>query len=159
MKLKFVLFLFCSVLLSSCFEYDDVVYQGVEKIKISKPIDGKTSIALNIKLDNPNKFKIKIKPSDMMVYLGGKELGEVHLKETLVLEKRSMKSYPIIIDAKIKDIAKSGLGGLVELATKQTVTIRFKGFVRGSVYGITQKRYVDQTKEIETGQYLRLLGL
>lgn len=159
MKFNFLILAFCSFLLSGCFDYDDVVYQGFENIKISKPVQGQTTISFNIKLDNPNKYKIKIKPSDLTIFLGGQELGEVHLKETLVIDKKSSKSYPLTIDAKIKDIAKSGLGGLIELATKQTVSIRFKGFVRGSVYGVTQKRYVDQTKEIETGQFLRLLGL
>lgn len=159
MKLHFLLLFFVSISLTGCFDYDDVVYQGIENIKMGKPNEGKMTINFNIKLDNPNKYRLKIKPSDLTVFLGGKELGEIHLTETLVIDKRSMKSYPMSIDAKIKDLAKSGLGGLIELATKQTVTLRFKGFVRGSVYGITQKRYVDQTKEIETGQFLRLLGL
>jgi LEA14-like dessication related protein len=159
MKLHFLILFSVSIVLTGCFHYDDVVYQGIENIKISRPNEGKMTINFNIKLDNPNKYRIKIKPSDLTVFLGGKELGEIHLTETLVIDKRSMKSYPMSIDVKVKDLAKSGLGGLIELATKQTVTLRFKGFVRGSVYGITQKRYVDQTKEIETGEFLRLLGL
>jgi LEA14-like dessication related protein len=147
------------MLLSGCMSYDDVVYQGVENVKIGKPKDGFTTISLNIKLDNPNKYNIKIKPSDVTVFLGGKELGDFHLKETVVIKKHSMDSYPIQLDAKIRDLAKSSLGGMIELMTKKNVTLRFKGFVRVSVKGVTQKRYIDQSKEIETNQFLKLIGL
>ena len=159
MRFKWILFFFSSLLLGGCFEYDDVVYQGFSNVKVGKPVDGQTSISFDIQLDNPNNYKIKIKPSDLTVYIGGKELGDIHLTKTVVIQKKSSKSYPLIIDAKLKDIAKAGLGSLVEMATKKTVTIRLKGFVRGSIYGITQKRYVDQSKDIETGQLLQFIGL
>jgi LEA14-like dessication related protein len=146
-------------LLSSCFQYDDVVYQGFDNVKMTKPKDGQMNIKFNLKLDNPNNYKIKIKPSDVTVFVGGKELGQIHLTETLVIDKRSEKSYPLSVDLKLKDLFKSGLGGLFEVITKQTVTLRIKGFVRGSVYGITQKRYIDQSKEMETEQYMKLLGM
>jgi len=145
--------------LTGCFDYDDVVYQGIENVKMGKPKEGKTAISFNIKLDNPNNFNIKIKPSDLTIFLGGKELGDVHLTEKLVIQKYASRSYPISVEARLKDVAKSGLIGVFELATKKTVTVRFKGFVRASVRGITQKRYIDQSKEIETTQLLRLIGL
>lgn len=159
MKIKLFAFIIGAFLLTGCFDYDDVVYQGIESVKIGKISEGKTPISFNIKLDNPNNYKIKIKPSDLTVYIGGKELGEVHLKQTLVIKKKSSNSYPLTIEAKLKDIALSSISGLMEMATKKTVTIRFKGFVRGSVYGVTQKRFVDQSKEIETSQLMKLLGL
>jgi LEA14-like dessication related protein len=146
-------------LFTSCFQYDDVVYQGFDNVKMSKPKDGQMNIKFDLKLDNPNKYKIKIKPSDVTVFVGGKELGQIHLTETLVIDKRSEKSYPLSLDLKMKDLFKSGLGGMFEMMTKQTVSLRIKGFVRGSVYGITQKRYIDQTKEMETAQFMKLFGM
>jgi LEA14-like dessication related protein len=147
------------LLFNSCFEYDDVVYQGFENVKMTKPNEGQMTLSFDIKLDNPNKYKIKIKPSDVTVFVGGKELGQIHLNETLVIDKRSEKSYPLTLDLKLKDLFKTGLGGLFEMMTKQTVSLRVKGFVKGSVYGITQKRYVDQTKEMETAQFMKLFGM
>lgn len=146
-------------LLASCFRYDDVVYQGFDNVKISKPKDGQMTLNFDLKLDNPNKYKIKIKPSDVSIFIGGKELGQVHLTETLVIDKRSQKSYPLSLELKLKDLFKSGLGSAFEMMTKQTVSLRVKGFVRGSVYGLTQKRYIDETKDMETAQFMKLFGM
>ncbi len=71
-----------ALLLNSCFEYDDVEYKGFENVKMTNPKDGHMSLSFDLKLNNPNKFKIKIKPSDVTVFIGGKELGRVHLTET-----------------------------------------------------------------------------
>ncbi len=78
MKIRLFSFFIITFVLTGCFEYDDVVYQGIENIKIGKVNEGKTPISFNIKLDNPNNYKIKIKPSDLTVFVGGKELGEIH---------------------------------------------------------------------------------
>lgn len=157
-KLFFTLIL-GTLLFTSCFRYDDVVYQGFDNVKISKPKDGQMTLNFDLKLDNPNKYKIKIKPSDVSIFIGGKELGQVHLTETLVIDKRSQKSYPLSLELKLKDLFKSGLGSAFEMMTKQTVSLRIKGFVRGSVYGLTQKRYIDETKDMETAQFMKLFGM
>ncbi len=60
---------------------------------------------------------------------------------------------------KLSDLFESGLGSAFEMISKQKVSLRVKGFVRGSVYGITQKRYIDETQEMETAQFMKLLGV
>lgn len=160
MKIKlFFTLILGTFLFTSCFHYNDVVYQGFDNVKISKPKDGQMTLNFDLKLDNPNKYKIKIKPSDVSIFIGGKELGQVHLTETLVIDKRSQKSYPLSLELKLKDLFKSGLGSAFEMMTKQTVSLRIKGFVRGSVYGLTQKRYIDETKDMETAQFMKLFGM
>jgi len=160
MNLRLLLTLLLGLsLFTSCFQYDDLVYQGFDNVKLSKPKDGVLTLNFDLKLDNPNKYKIKIKPSDVSVFIGGKEIGQVHLTETLVIDKRSEKTYPMTLDLKLKDMFKSGLGSAFEMMTKQKVSLRIKGFVRGSVYGITQKRYIDETKEMETAQFMKLFGM
>jgi LEA14-like dessication related protein len=148
-----------ALLLNSCFEYDDVEYKGFENVKMTNPKDGHMSLSFDLKLNNPNKFKIKIKPSDVTVFIGGKELGQVHLTETLTIAKRTHRTYPIALNVKLSDLFESGLGSAFEMMSKQKVSLRIKGFVRGSVYGITQKRYIDETQEMETAQFMKLLGV
>ena len=158
MRLFFLTLFPVLCVLTGCIDYDGVVYQGFENVNLGKSNQGMTNISFNIKLDNPNAYNIKIKSSDLTIYLGGKELGDVHLTDRLVIQKQTAKSYPVEVSAKLKDIAKAGIVGLVELATKKTISIRYKGFVRASVFGITQKRYIDESKDIETKQLLRLFG-
>jgi len=146
-------------LFSSCFEYDDVDYQGYENATISESKEGIIQLSFNLKLNNPNKFKIKIKPSELTVFIGDEEMGQAKLNKTLVIDKRSSKSYPIQIDVKLTDLIKAGSGNLLKLASKKTIKLRIKGLVKGSVYGITQKRAVDKTKEIETAEFLKVFGI
>jgi LEA14-like dessication related protein len=155
----FLSLLFGLFALSSCLQYDNLVYKGYENVNLTNTKEGQMTLKFNLKLDNPNKFKIKIKPSNVSVFLAGKELGQVHLTETLTIAKRSEKTYPISLNLNLKDLFKSGLGSAFEMMSKQTVSLRIKGFVKGSVYGITQKRYIDQTQEMETAQFMKLLGM
>ena len=80
-------------LLSSCLEFDDVKFKGIESVKFPKIDQKEIVIDLSLKLDNPNNYKIKIKPSILDVYIGGKLMGQIHMDDKLVIKKSQENSY------------------------------------------------------------------
>lgn len=149
-------FLIASLLfiLSSCLEFDDVKFKGIDSVKFPTIDQKEIVIDLNVKLDNPNNYKIKIKPSIMDVYIGGILIGKVNLDKKFVIKRKQENSYSTRLVVKLED---GMLFTLMRLATKTELDVRFKGRVKGSVYGINKKVDIDETKKIN-GNLLNIFG-
>lgn len=141
-------------ILSSCLEFDDVKFKGIESVKFPKVDQKEILIDLSLKLDNPNNYKIKIKPSTLDVYIGGVLMGQVHLDKKFVIKRNREGSYSTQLAVKLED---GMLFSLMKFATMTEVSIRFKGRVKGSVYGINKKVDIDETKKIN-GNILNIFG-
>jgi len=135
--------------LTGCFSYKDLSYKGVENFKLGKIQDGYITLNFDLKLANPNAYKIKIKPTDLLVFMGEKEFATAALDRKLVIQKKSDISYPIQVKAKLKQVISGGLGGMMDLVMNKSAVIRIKGPVKGSVYGITKKVMVDEVRTVD----------
>lgn len=152
MRSLFILLL-TAPLFVSCFSYKDVSFKGVDNYKIGKIQDGELSFGFDVKLENPNKYNIKIKPTDLQVFIGDRELGIARLDKKLKIKKNSSASYPVMINARLKNLAGAGMGAILELATKKSADVRIKGPVKGSVHGFTRKMEIDETRSIDLSKF------
>jgi LEA14-like dessication related protein len=148
-----VVYAAAALLLTSCFSYKDVNYQGVENFKMGKIQDGQLTVNFDLKLDNPNKYKIKIKPTELLIFLGDKEFATASLDKKLVIQKRSSLSYPIQIKAKLKNVLSGGFGGMMDIVMNRSAEVRIKGPVKGSVYGFSRKMMVDEVRSIDLSDF------
>lgn len=144
-----VLFLF-----SSCLEFDDVKFKGIESVKFPKIDQSEILIDLSLKLDNPNNYKIKIKPSTLDVYIGGVLMGQVSIDKKFVIKRKQEGVYSTQLVCKLED---GVFFSLMKFATMKELSVRFKGRVKGSVYGISKKVDIDETKTLD-GSKLKLFG-
>lgn len=141
-------------LFSSCLEFDDVQFKGIESIKFPKVDQKEILIDLSLRLNNPNKYKIKIKPSILDVYIGGKLMGQIKIDERLVIKKKQEDLYSTQLKCKLED---GVLFSLMKFATMTEISVQFKGRVKGSVYGINKKVDIDETKKIN-GNIFNIFG-
>lgn len=141
------------LIVSGCFSYKDLNFNGVENFKMGKIQDGSVDFGFEVKLENPNKYNVKIKPTELQVFLGDNELGIARLDKKLVIKKNSSASYPVVIKAKLLNAAGAGFATIMDLATKKSADVRIKGPVKGSVRGITRKMEVDETRAIDLSQF------
>lgn len=143
---KLLLLLLLAFSLTSCLEFDDVRFNGIESVKAPKFENQEITLALSLKLDNPNNYKIKIKPSEVLVSIGGQSMGIARLDEKIVLKKKREGVYTTELKMKLNDgVMKS----LLKLAMSKDLSIRFQGKIKGSVYGITKKVDIDETKSFD----------
>ena len=76
-------------LVSSCFEYDDISLLGIEGFKMGK-IDGKRiAFSLDVKIDNPNKYSLVVKPSTLDVYIEDNLIGHTSLDQKIKFIKKN----------------------------------------------------------------------
>ncbi len=149
---SFLILILTPLILTGCFSYKDLNFDGVENFKMGKIEEGSIDFGFDVKLENPNNYNIKIKPTDLQVFLGENELGMARLDKKLVIKKNSKASYPVVINAKLLQAAGAGFSSVMELATKKSADVRIVGPVKGSVYGITRKMEVDETRSIDLGK-------
>src|SRR5690606_21773862 len=82
-KMKGFLYLLSILLLVSSCTFYEPEYRGGEQFKFGK-LEGKTlKFDVGAKIYNPNKYTIKIKPSDLDVYIDDDYMGVIHLDKTL----------------------------------------------------------------------------
>lgn len=152
MKLIHLSFLFVAFLLSSCIEYEQVNVVSIGKISI-ETFEGSTAdVNVNVELENANFFGIKIKPSALDVYVEDEYVGQALLKEKVKIKRNSTQIY----NAKIKLVGVDGvLRKAIKYMLKKDLKIRLTGNVKGSVYGIPKKVFIDETKMVD-GRALKL---
>jgi LEA14-like dessication related protein len=145
----FKVFLLVGMMISlqGCFDYEEVEFRGVQNVSVVERTDNVVKLQIDVRVDNPNKFNIKVKKSTLDIYINDKYVGKTHLDEKIVLKKKTDDVYGVVLRANPKDILKAAMGSLGGLL-KGSVTVQLKGDVKGSVYGISKKVEVDVKEEI-----------
>lgn len=148
---KTIAILCTMVFLSSC-TFLEPSYKGGEKFKFDK-LEGKSlKFTVGAKILNPNKYTIKIKPSDLDVYIEDDFMGVIHLDKTLKLKK----NQELFVDAPFTATLNDGaLFKLLKFVTKGKLQLTFKGKVKGGVFIFSKKFDVNETTTID-GSNLRL---
>lgn len=145
-KFRFISFLFLMVLglnLSSCMDFEMIKFLGVDGFEMPKMDNREIWLNLKLKIDNPNKFGIKIKPSDIAVFVKDQKMGVVHLDKKIKFKKKREGIYETKLKINLEDGA---FFSMMKLAQEAEFPVRFVGKLKGSVYGITKKIDFDQTK-------------
>lgn len=150
-KLFYILVI--TFLVSSCFEYDDVDFKGIENFKMGKFEGQNISFSMDVKLENPNNFSIKIKPSVVDVFIDDNLIGKTYLDQKIKIIKRKENSYFVPLHVTLED---GILMKLMKFSLKDKVKLRLVGKVKGSVYGISKKVKIDESKEIDPKQITSL---
>lgn len=132
--------------LSSCIQFEQVKFLGISNVSNVKK-DGKAiDLDLDFRMDNPNTYAIKVKPSRLDVYLNDSKMGIIHLNEKVKLKKKSEGIYTAKLTLELDGfnvlaLAKSALTGKVEL--------NFKGKIKAGNGLITKSFDVDEKKSLD----------
>lgn len=143
---KFGLICVSVFLLSACMEFKMLEFKGINGVQMPRMDMQNLDLKLNVKVFNPNTYNLKVKPSDIKVYVEENFMGTVHLDEKIKFKKNSEGTY----DAFLKiELEKGAILSLMRYVRMEEVPVRFLGFVKGSVYGITKKVKVDLIKNVK----------
>lgn len=130
-----------------CLDFNAPELRGGEDFSVNR-IDG-NKIDMNVKANiyNDNCFKVKIKPSDLELFVEGESVGTVRLNKKVKLKKR--KETPI--DANLTATLNEGaLIKMMGYARAGEVEVRLKGKAKGGVLIFSKKIEIDETKKIST---------
>lgn len=142
-KIHLALLLITAVLFSSCIEEPE--FKGFSNFKLDTYDNNVLLFNVDLLVNNPNKFGIKVKKSFLDVYLGESYIGKGKLTKAMKVKRKRESNLTIPVELKLE---KGAMFKLMRLATAKKATVRVEGVVRGSAMGIPKRVKVNKTKEI-----------
>ncbi len=141
-------------LISSC-EVKDIQLVEVESVKVlnvnKRNIDG----ILNIKLENPNAFGVKVKSADFEIWANNAVVGKAKLTDPFKIESNSTQSYPVHLSGDLSNAISGGIGSIVGLLMGKEPTMRIKGKLKASSFLITKTVEIDEQTDIPISSFIR----
>jgi LEA14-like dessication related protein len=135
-----VLFIFLS---SSCSEFEELAFKGLDGIKFVKFEKKKLVLDIGVKIDNPNSFSITVKPSIVDILIDDQLLVKAKLITKVKFLKKTATTYRLPIEI---DIEEGAYFKLLKYTLRKNVSIRIKGKVKGCVFGIVKRTMIDEIK-------------
>ncbi len=148
-----------SILMLSCNAYKEVEMIRVGDYSVGNMTNEKVAINLNMEVNNPNSYNIRIKKSTLDLYLEGKKVGETQMTNDIVLKKKTQAVYPFTIEANYKDIAGAAMKSVSSLFGKKEVTLGIKGRVKAKALGIGKKFDLDVQEKISMTELMKMAGM
>jgi LEA14-like dessication related protein len=142
--------LFSIVFLTSCFDYEDIDFKGVQNIGLEGRSRGTITVRIDMKVNNPNNYNIKIKKSSLDVFVNGSKVGKTKMKNDVVLKKNHQDVYPLYLTFSEKELKSSALASIGSLLTGK-MKVRIKGDIKAKVYGIGKKFPIDVEEPVNLG--------
>jgi LEA14-like dessication related protein len=146
--MKFLALFLAFFLISSCEFYEDIDMVTMGKVRLDKLEGNNAVINIDVELDNPNFYAIKVKPSFLEVYVEDEYMGKAHLLEKVKIKRKRTGTYNVKLELQGQEgIVKKAM----KYAQKDKLKVRLVGKVKGSVFFISKKIAVDETKTIDGG--------
>ena len=145
-----IITLFSIVFLTSCFDYEDVEFKGVQNIGLEGRSGGNITVRIDMKVNNPNNYNIKIKKSSLDVFVNGSKIGKTKIKNNIVLKKNHQEVYPLFLTLSEKELKGSVLSSIGSLL-RGSMKVRIKGNIKAKVYGFGKKFPIDVEQPVNLG--------
>ena len=142
--------LFSIVFLTSCLDYEDVEFKGVQNIGLEDRSGGTITVRIDMKVNNPNSYNIKINKSSLDVFVNGSKVGKTKMNNNVVLKKNHQDVYPLYLTLSEKELKRSALTSIGSLLTGK-MKVRIKGDIKAKVYGIGKKFPIDVEEPVNLG--------
>ena len=140
---------------SSCETYKDLKLAKLEDIRM-KNIDGKEiDFEVDIYIENPNFYGIKVKDIKGELFVQNKLLGNVVLNDKVKIKRKSTNRYAIPLHIHLEE---GVLIRFVQFALQKHVDIELKGFAKGTVFAIPKTENFVFNKSID-GRFFNIKAL
>ncbi|MGB0914680.1 MAG: LEA type 2 family protein [Crocinitomicaceae bacterium] len=143
MKSLFALFV-TGLILTSCTFYEPE-YKGGEKIKLGKLEGKEMTFTAGAKISNQNGFAVKVKPSELDLFIEDQYMGKVHLDKKIRVKRKSEEYVEGPFTATLADGA---MFRALKFVNKSKLEIRLKGQVKAGVWMFGKKFDVNETRII-----------
>ena len=134
-----------TVALTAC-KFHSPEFRGEEKFSFEGKEGNEIKLTAGGKVYNGNWFGIKVKPSELDLYVDNEYLGKVHLdkKVKMKAKRETMLEAPLTLKPDAGALLKA-----VKLVMKNDLEIRLKGNVKGGVFIFSKKFEIDETTTIK----------
>ena len=128
-------------------------YVGVENFKMQQLDNNKAAVSMDIRLYNPNHYKLKLKDADIDVFINGNKLGKVQVHDKVEVPREDTCVLPVILNVDIQQL----LPNAVQLLLSNGMAdILLKGTVKAGRHGIYVPIPINYEMKQDIGAMLKL---
>ncbi len=127
-----LLTLCCMLLFASCMQPKPLVYKSVQHFGFQQHGLSNSIVTVDLNLYNPNKYSMKLKNTDVDVFVNNHHLGKALVTKKSTIPKLDTFSLPVALTV---DLAKV-LPNAFELLFNKEVTLKLTGSIKTGKHGI-----------------------
>lgn len=147
-----MLFVAASFIFTRCEIYEDIDVLSLNKVQLGKIEKGNLNLTINAEVLNPNTYGIKLKETNLEVFLDEYFVGTAELINPVKLKRKQSLDYSF--DVKL-NLEKGIMQKLFLLAFKKEALLKVKGDIKASVLGVSKRMKVSKTKTIDPSKIKR----
>ncbi len=135
-------------LLLSCEPPKQPIFRYLENIKFSEISPQNINIHGSAVFYNPNTFPLELVETDIQVALDDRWLGKVAVLENISIEASKKFSLPLALSLPTDKFFEN-VGDMFALLSRKTVNLRYRGFIRVKVRGITFRVPIEEQQQVQ----------
>jgi len=150
LKLKSVLVLIViSITLTSCFKYEDVVMKEVTNVSVNSFSANNIEIKVDMRIINPNNYKISIVDSDLELFVKNKKVGTSKIKDNIDLPKNSDETHQIVVKTTVEDMIGTAIPVILSVLFEDSVDLQVKGEIKARAKSLSKSFPVDFKERVK----------
>lgn len=150
LKLKSVLVLIViSITLTSCFKYEDVVMKEVTNVSVNSFSANNIEIKVDMRIINPNNYKISIVDSDLELFVKNKKVGTSKIKDNIDLPKNSDETHQIVVKTTVEDMIGTAIPVILNVLFEDSVDLQVKGEIKAQAKSLSKSFPVDFKERVK----------
>ncbi len=150
-KIIFLLSSFFVLLLSSCGDFQDVTFSGIENVQITSLTQQGVEAEITAKIKNPNSVAFTIYKSDVDVMISGMNAGKAHLANNVKIKAHSEQSYTFKVKSDFSNLSATDLPKLLSIAMSKNVKVGLKGNLKVGKLFVKRSYPVDISERVPLG--------
>ena len=140
---------FLALTFSSCNIYKDIEVREVRDIRITKMSDKGIEAEVDIKVFNPNSYKVSIVSIDADLYVNDKDMGDAKLRRRVTIGKKSNEIHTVKIEGDYSDLSGGLLQTLIGGLFSQTMNLKIDGTMKGKALLIGKSFYFQVDQDVK----------
>lgn len=142
------LFVFFTLVLSSCGDFQDVTFEGIENMKVNKISQQGIDVDITAKIKNPNKVAFTIYKSDLDATFSNMNVGKAILTNNVKIKANTSQAYTFNIKSDFSKLSIAELPNLLSIATSKSIKVGLKGNLRVGKLFVKKNYPVDMVKSV-----------
>ena len=131
-KVAFLAIIILLLAASSCRTPKDFVFRDVENFNISKGNLKQAQLSMDVRLYNPNNYRMKLKKADLDVFMSNDHLGKMNVAKKYTVPRMDTFLLPVTLDVDMQKVLPNAL----QLFLNSEVTVKLTGSVKAGRHGV-----------------------
>jgi LEA14-like dessication related protein len=149
MKKLFPVFVFLfSLFLSSCGDFEELTFSGIQGVKVTKMSREGVEAEITARIKNPNSSSFKIYKSELDVTLNGIPCGKAHITDAVRIHANCEEDYTFRIRSDLSSLNMADLPKILSMAMSKNAKVGLKGNLKAGKFLVKKSYPVEISRNI-----------